>query len=527
LTLDPGRRSADASQPLDAAAPESPPAKHETATRPPGESDARRGRTAGAAFPSRWKGLAGVGLSVFMFTLDGSAANVALPALAHAFDASLATVQWVVVAYLLALTTLVLGAARLGDRIGRKRAYLAGIAIFAVGGCACALAPSIAALIAARALQGVGAVFLSALSGAIVAQTFPSEERGRALGIVAALVFGGLALGPTVGGFVLDAFGWHGVFLTSVPIALVALVVVARVIPDLPPVSRRGGFDWAGAVTLAASLAALALGLALAQSRGFAALVVLGLIALACGGLALFVVLQKRTAVPLVDLRLLRRPSIGLGLLLALLVYLVLSGSTLVLPFYLAIVMHYSPAKMGMLMAASPLVGMLAAPLGGALADRIGARRLTLFATVALAIGCAALATLDPSQGAWGYVVRTIPFGLAIGMFNTANNSSVLNAARPEELGIVSGLLSLARTLGQSAGVPLMGAAFAAIALGAGGGTDPAALLRLPAAQLAHAMRLAFAGVTVLALVDVVLAVRLLRLERRRGATVEEDHLHH
>jgi hypothetical protein len=124
-------------------------------------------------------------------------------------------------------------------------------------------------------------------------------------------------------------------------------------------------------------------------------------------------------------------------------------------------------------------------------------------------------------------VVRTIPFGLAIGMFNTANNSSVLNAARPEELGIVSGLLSLARTLGQSAGVPLMGAAFAAIALGAGGGTDPAALLRLPAAQLAHAMRLAFAGVTVLALVDVVLAVRLLRLERRRGATVEEDHLHH
>ena len=390
MTLDPGRRSADASQPLDAAAPESPPAKHETATRPPGESDARRGRTAGAAFPSRWKGLAGVGLSVFMFTLDGSAANVALPALAHAFDASLATVQWVVVAYLLALTTLVLGAARLGDRIGRKRAYLAGIAIFAVGGCACALAPSIAALIAARALQGVGAVFLSALSGAIVAQTFPSEERGRALGIVAALVFGGLALGPTVGGFVLGAFGWHGVFLTSVPIALVALVVVARVIPDLPPVSRRGGFDWAGAVTLAASLAALALGLTLAQSRGFAALVVLGLIALACGGLALFVVLQKRTAVPLVDLRLLRRPSIGLGLLLALLVYLVLSGSTLVLPFYLAIVLHYSPAKMGMLMAASPLVGMLAAPLGGALADRIGARRLTLFATVALAIGCAA-----------------------------------------------------------------------------------------------------------------------------------------
>ena len=525
MTFDPRHRSVAASEPRDAAAPGSPAPKHATATGPPGEGDARREHTAGAASPDRWKGLAGVGLSVFTFTLDGSAANVALPALARAFDASLASVQWVVVAYLLALTTLVLGAARLGDRIGRKRAYLAGIAIFAVGGVACALAPSIAALIAARALQGVGAVFLSALSGAIVAQTFPPEERGRALGIIAALVFGGLAIGPTVGGFVLGALGWHGVFLASVPIALVALAVVARVIPDLPPVPRRGRFDWAGAVTLAASLAALALGLTLAQSRGFAALVVLGLIALACSGLALFVFLQQRAAMPLVDLRLLRRPSIGLGLLLALLVFLVLSGATLLLPFYLAIVMHYSPAKMGMLMAASPLVGMLVAPLGGALADRMGARRLTLFATAALAIGCAALATLDPSQGAWGYVVRTIPFGLAIGMFNTANNSSVFNAARPEELGIVSGLLSLARTLGQSAGVPLMGAAFASIALGAGGGTEPAALLSLPATQLAHAMRLAFAGLTMLALVDVVLAARLLRLERRRGGMVVEDHV--
>jgi hypothetical protein len=138
LTLEPERRSPDASQPLDAAPPGSRPRKHEISTRPQRESDSQRGRTAGAAFPNRWKGLAGVGLSVFMFTLDGSAANVALPALAHAFDASLATVQWVVVAYLLALTTLVLGAARLGDRIGRKRAYLAGIAIFAVGGCASA-----------------------------------------------------------------------------------------------------------------------------------------------------------------------------------------------------------------------------------------------------------------------------------------------------------------------------------------------------------------------------------------------------
>jgi hypothetical protein len=148
-----------------------------------------------------------------------------------------------------------------------------------------------------------------------------------------------------------------------------------------------------------------------------------------------------------------------------------------------------------------------------------------LFATLALAAGCATLATLDPSQGAWGYVLRTLPFGVAIGLFNTANNSSVLNAARPEELGIVSGLLSLARTLGQSAGVPLMGAAFAAIALGAAGGVDPMALLRLPEAELARAMRLAFAGVTVLALVDVALAVRLLQLERHRGATVVEDHL--
>jgi EmrB/QacA subfamily drug resistance transporter len=459
-----------------------------------------------------------------MFTLDGSAANVALPTLAQAFDASLATVQWVVVAYLLALTTLVLAAARLGDRMGRKRAYLAGLAIFAIGAVACGLAPSIRALIAARAVQGVGAVFLSALSGAIVAQTFPPEERGRALGVVAALVFGGLALGPTAGGFLLGAFGWRGVFLATVPIALLALAVVACVIPDLPAMPRRRAFDWIGALTLAASLAALALGLTFAQSQGLGAPGVLALIVAAVAGAVVFVVLQKRVRVPLVDLRLLHRPTIGLGLALALLVYLTLSGTTLLLPFYLATVMHYGPAKMGLLMAAAPLLGMLTAPLGGALADRVGPRRLTLVATSALVLGCAALATLDPAEGEWGYVLRTLPFGLAIGLFNTANNSAVLNAARPEELGIVSGLLSLARTLGQSAGVPLLGAAFAAIALRQTG-VDPNALLALPESQLAHAMRLAFAGTIVLALGNVAIAARLLRLKRQRGAVMIEDHV--
>ncbi|MCU0805438.1 MAG: MFS transporter [Burkholderiales bacterium] len=473
--------------------------------------------------PKRWEGLFGIGVGVFMFTLDTSSANVALPTLVKAFDTTLAAVQWVVLAYLLVLTALVLGAARVGERLGRKRAYLMGLGIFCAGAVAASLAPAIGWLIAARALQGLGAVFVSALGGAIVAQTFPPTERGRALGVIASVVLAGVALGPTVGGLMLGWFGWRGVFLQSVPVGLLAMLVVARVIPHLPPTPPRGRFDWAGAITLAASLVAFALGLTRAQSEGFASVQVLGMLAMAAGGVAAFVAIESRVANPVVNLHTLRRESIGLGLALGMLVFMTLGAVTLLLPFYLQGILNYPPAKVGLLMAVAPAVGMVMAPVAGTLADRMGPRRVTFAALLVLTAGCASLATLRPEGGEWGYVLHVIPFGLATGLFTSANNSAVLNAARPEEIGIVAGLVSLARTLGQSTGVPLGAAVFALFALGHATHGDARALLALPTDALMRGMHWTFGAATVLAAAGTVVATRLLKVERAGPSVVVED----
>ena len=487
-------------------------------------SDAPSPHPQGAHFsPKRWEGLFGIGLGVFMFTLDTSSANVALPTLVSAFDTTLAAVQWVVLAYLLVLTALVLGAARVGERLGRKRAYLMGLGIFCVGAVAASLASSIGWLIAARALQGLGAVFVSALGGAIIAQTFPPTERGRALGIIGSIVLAGVALGPTLGGLMLGWLGWRGVFLQSVPVGLLAMIVISRVIPHLPPVASRGRFDWAGAITLAASLVAFALGLTRAQSEGFASVQVLALLGIAAAGIAAFVAIESRVANPVVNLRTIRRESIGLGLALGMLVFMTLGAVTLLLPVYLQGILHYPPAKVGLLMAVSPALGMLMAPVAGMLADRMGPRRVTFVALLILTGGCASLATLRPEGGEWGYVLRVIPFGLALGLFTSANNSAVLNAARPDEIGVVAGLVSLARTLGQSTGVPLGAALFALFALGHATHGDARALLALPTDALMKGMHWTFAAGTVLAAVGTVVATRLLKIEREGPSVVVED----
>ncbi|MCX7893256.1 MAG: MFS transporter [Burkholderiales bacterium] len=473
--------------------------------------------------PARWQGLAGIGLAVFMFTLDSSSANVALPTLVRVFDTTLAAVQWVVLAYLLVLTALVLAAARIGERLGQRRAYLAGLGVFALGALAASVAPGIGWLIAARAAQGLGAVFVSALSGAIVARMFPPAERGRALGVVGALVMGGIALGPTAGGLMLGWFGWRGVFLQSVPVALAAAVLTLRVVPDFAPTPPRGRFDWPGAATLGAALVAFALGLTRAQAEGFASPQVLGLLGVAAAGLAAFAAIESRAADPLVSLRTLRRAPVGLGLALGTLVFMTLGGITLLLPFYLQGILHYPPAKVGLLMAVAPAIGMLVAPFAGALADRLGPRRVTFAALLILTAACACLATLDPRGGEWGYVLHVAPFGLASGLFNSANSSAVLNAARPREVGTVAGLMSLARTLGQATGVPLAAALFAIFALGHGTHGDARALLALPAESLMRGMHWAFGCAAVLAAAGTAVAVRLLKAEREAPGAVVED----
>jgi len=410
----------------------------------------------------KWWALLGIGMGMLMSTLDASIVNVSLPTLVRALNTDFATVQWVVLSYLLVITTLMLSVARLGDMLGKKKLYNIGLVIFTIGSLLCGLAPTVGWLIAFRAVQGVGAVMLTALGTAIITEVFPPEERGRALGIGGGIVAVGIALGPTVGGLLIGTIGWRSVFLVNVPIGILAAFIVHRVIPTLARDEAAKRFDIVGAAIMFVTVGSYALGMTLGQDMGFSTPLVLGLLATAVVGLLLFVLVESRVQDPMIELGLFKNVLFGVNLLMGLLVFVMIGGQ-FIIPFYLELVKGYPTEQVGLLMAVFPVSMGLVAPASGALSDRFGSRVISLIGLVVIVLGCLALSTLTVETTMLGYILRMAPLGIGVGMFNSPNNSAIMGTAPKHRLGVASGLLSLSRTLGQTSGIPLAGAVLTTI----------------------------------------------------------------
>lgn len=429
----------------------------------------------------KWWAMLGVGLGILMFTLDTSIVNVALPTLVQIFHTTFATIQWVVLSYLLIITTLVLGAARLGDMIGKKQLYLGGLILFTLSSLLCGLSPGVGWLIGFRALQGLGAVMIAALGAAIITEVFPTSERGRALGIIGAIVSLGIALGPTVGGFLIAVAGWRLIFLVNVPIGIFASFVVVRSIPaGRPHPGQR--FDLLGLIILAATLFCFAMGMTFGQEQGFTSSTSISLLSIAAIGLLGFIWIESRLKQPMLDLQLFRNLYFSLSLLTGLLVFIVIAGSLLITPFFLELVLHFPTRHVGLLLGFSPVLTGIVAPFAGQLSDRFGSRPIGLMGLLLLTLACLALTTLHEGMTDLEYLIRVAPFGIGMGMFQSPNNSAILGEVPPERLGIASGLMALSRTLGQTTGYPLMGSIFALLTLSGTTATDvvnasPAALV--------------------------------------------------
>lgn len=451
----------------------------------------------------RWAILVAISLGVFMSTLDGGIVNIALPVLMRVFDAGFPTVQWVVISYLTIIVSSMLLAARLGDLVGRKRCYAAGVLVFTVASGLCALAPSIGWLIGLRALQGTGAVMISGLGVALVAEAFPPHERGRALGVIGSVVSIGIGLGPTLGGLLLGLAGWHWIFLVNLPVGLATLIAVWRIVPESAR-ARGERFDLSGAFLLFGGLSAYTVGMTLAQSRGPADPLVLGCLAAAALAVPLFLALERRSRSPMLDLSLFRHPVFGLNLLMGFLAFV--TGAVLfLLPFYLDLVRGLPPARAGLLIAVVPVAMGVIAPWAGAMADRWGSRRISLAGLLVMSAGALAASTLRADTTIGGYLLRLLPYGIGIGLFQAPNNRAIMEAVPRARYGVASGLLALSRTLGQVTGLPLMGAIFA-LFLGAAGatGADPASA---PPPAVVDALRNTLRVAALLALVDAGLAV--------------------
>ena len=408
----------------------------------------------------RWA-LASLSLSMLLSSLGTSIANVGLPTLAQVFNASFQHVQWIVLAYLLAITTLIVSVGRLGDITGRRRLLLAGIGVFTLASALCGLAPSLWMLIGARALQGIGAAIMMALTMAFVGETVPKAKTGSAMGLLGAMSAIGTAMGPSLGGLLIEGFGWQAIFLITVPLGLLTLVLAHRYLPAdrQKPKTDRAGFDPLGTLLLALTLAAYALAMTL--GRGSFGPFNIALLLAAGGGACLFVFTEARVASPLIRLAMFRDPVLSGSLAMSLLVATVMMATLVVGPFYLAHGLGLDAVLVGLVLSVGPFVAALTGVPAGRIADRVGAQRMTVVGLAAMATGCLTLSVLPESFGIGGYLLPMVVITLGYALFQTANNTTVMADVQPDQRGVISGMLNLSRNLGLITGASVLGAVFA------------------------------------------------------------------
>ncbi|WP_018683723.1 MFS transporter [Actinokineospora enzanensis] len=402
----------------------------------------------------RWV-LTALSLSMLLSSLGTSIANVALPTLAEAFTASFGQVQWVVLAYLLASTTLVVSVGRLGDLVGRRRLLLGGTALFTVSSVLCGVAPALWVLIAARAGQGLGAAVMMALTMAFVGETVPRERTGSAMGLLGTMSAVGTALGPSLGGVLVSWLGWQAIFLVNLPLGLVALLLGYRYLSADRPGAERVRFDNVGTLLLAGTLMAYALAMTLGRFGPLS----IALLVVAAAGVVVFVRVEGRTREPLLRPEMFRDPMRNASLVMSALVSTVMMATLVVGPFYLSRGLGLGPALVGLVMSAGPLVTALSGIPAGRIVDRLGAQRMTVIGLVGIAVGTALLAALPGTVA--GYLVPIVVTTMGYATFQTANNTAVMADVAADRRGVVSGMLTLSRNLGLVTGTAVMGAVFA------------------------------------------------------------------
>jgi EmrB/QacA subfamily drug resistance transporter len=409
-----------------------------------------------------WLALLAVSLGLMMVMLDATVVAIANPAIGRDLDASLSGLQWVTNAYLLAVAVLIVTAGKAGDRFGRKRVFIAGVVGFAAASAACGLAPTIGALIAFRAVQGLAGALLMPSTLAIVRATFPERLLQQAIGIWAGVSAVAVASGPIVAGMVVEHASWRWVFYLNVPVALFAVAVGGWVIAESRDEGARGEkLDLAGMMILCASLFALVWGIIKSQTLGWGGVATVSSLAAAAVGLGLFALRERETQHPLLPLAIMRNLSLSAGIVLVLLLSFALFGITFFLSLYLQRVRAFSPVETGVRTLPLTATLVLAAPLGGVLSARFGPRIPLAGGMAMIGIGMLGLSGLSPHTG-YGYIWPwLLALGLALGLVLTAATQIVVENAPVRMAGLAGGLQQTALQIGGALGTSVLGAVVA------------------------------------------------------------------
>jgi EmrB/QacA subfamily drug resistance transporter len=411
----------------------------------------------------RWWTLAAMCFALFMVMLDNTVVNVALPSIQKDLGATVSGLEWTVNAYTLAFAVLLVTGGRLGDLFGRRRMFLFGVVTFAASSAFIGFSQSEAWLVAGRAVQGIGAAFMMPGTLSIISNAFPPEERGRAIGTWAGVSALALAIGPVVGGFLVESVSWQSIFFLNVPVAIGAVIVTLFATHESRDETAPPTIDIPGVATLTIGLSALVLALVEANSWGWGSARIVGLFVTAAIGLTAFVVIELRSRYPMVDFDFFRSRSF-LG---ANIVAFIVSFAMLAMFFFIALYMQnikgYSPLEAGVRFLPSTLVIMVAGPIAGRLTDRVGPRPLI---TAGLLLVAGSLfwqghLAVDTSYGfiAGAFVLMGFGMGLVMSPMSTA----AMNSVDPSKAGVASGTLSMSRMVGGSFGVAAMGALISAL----------------------------------------------------------------
>jgi EmrB/QacA subfamily drug resistance transporter len=411
----------------------------------------------------RWWALGAMCFALFMIMLDNTVVNVALPSIQRSLNASTSSLEWTVNAYTLSFAVLLVTGGRLGDLFGRRKVFLAGVVIFASASAAIGFSPSDTWLVAWRAVQGVGSALMMPATLSIITNAFPPQERGKAIGTWAGVSAMALAIGPVVGGFLVESVSWQSIFFLNVPVAVGAVVISLFAVRESRDETVARSVDIPGVATLTIGLAALVLALVEGNEWGWGSARELAMFAVAAVGLTAFALVERRRSSPMVDFNFFRsRTFLGANI-----VAFIVSFAMLAMFFFLALYMQnirgYSPLEAGVRFLPSTVMIIIIAPLAGRLADRVGSRPLITFGLLCVSGALFWQSHLTVSSGYGALLPGFMLMGVGMGFVMSPMSLAAMNAVDRAKSGVASGILSMNRMVGGTFGVAILGALVATL----------------------------------------------------------------
>ncbi|HEY6888698.1 MAG TPA: MFS transporter [Solirubrobacter sp.] len=401
--------------------------------------------------------------ALFMVMLDNTVVNVALPSIQRSFDASLSSLEWTINAYSLSFAVFLVTGGRLGDIFGRRKVFLIGVVVFAAASATIGFAPSEGWLVASRAVQGLGAALMMPGTLSIITNTFPPAERGRAIGTWAGVSAIALALGPLLGGWLTEDVSWRAIFFINVPVAAVAIVVTLFATHESRDETATREVDIPGIVALTIGLTSLVLALVEANAWGWGSPRIIGLFAVAAVGLVTFTLIERRSHAPIVDFTFFKSRSFVGANVVAFAISFGMFAVFFFLALYMQNILGYSPLETGVRFLPSTLVIMVAGPLSGRLADRVGPRTPLVIGLTLVTVSLAWQSRIQVDTSFGFLVVPFILLGLGMGFTMSPMSTAAMNAVDRTKAGVASGTLSMTRMVGGTFGVAALGALVASV----------------------------------------------------------------